>query len=80
MGHTLARFVMMLKTYSAGTLFKPEFFEKRHSGAIGKDILCPKPVIQYPQGLVKLKFDVGTRGNGYDQARWPEDLMTEVVA
>jgi len=79
MNYTLPRFLKMLKTNSGDVLFKPEFFEKKHSGAIGKDILCPKPVIQFPQGPVQFKYNVGTRGNGVDQARWPEDLMTEVV-
>lgn len=80
MAWTLPRLLMMLKTNSAGVLFNPKFFETRHSGAIGKDIVAPKPIIQFPQGLVQPKFNVGTRGNGVDQARWPENLMTEVVA
>jgi hypothetical protein len=69
----------MMQQNSGEVLFKPEFFETRHSGAIGKDVLCPKPVIQFPQGVVRLGYNVGTRGNGTDEARWPEDLMTEVV-
>jgi hypothetical protein len=80
MQYTLPRFLMMLKQNSGDVLFNPEFFEKRHSGAIGKDVLSPKPVIRFPQGPVQLKFNVGTRSNGTDQARWPENLMTEVVA
>jgi hypothetical protein len=79
MGSTLPRYLHMMKTYSAGILFKPDFFEIRHSGAIGKDVRCLKPIIQYPQGNVKLGFNVGTRGNGVDEPRWPEDLMAEVV-
>ena len=79
MGYTVPRYIRMLKTLSAGVLLKPEFFELRHSGAIGKDIRCLKPIIQYPQGKVKLGFNVGTRGNGVDESCWPEDLMTEVV-
>ncbi|KAF2751320.1 CoA-transferase family III [Sporormia fimetaria CBS 119925] len=79
MAYTLPRFLAMLKTNSGSVVFNPNFFEKRHSGAIGKDIMCPKPVIRFPQGPVQLKYNVGTRTNGVDQARWPEDLMTEVV-
>ena len=70
----------MLKTNSADVLFNPDFFENRHSGAIGKDVRCIKPIIRYHEGSVQLKYNVGTRGNGVDQPRWPENLMTEIVA
>ena len=79
MGYTLPRFLQMLKQNSAAVLFNPQFFHKHHSGAIGKDIMVVKPIIQYPDGKVQLKFNVGTRSNGIDQPRWPENLMTEVV-
>lgn len=79
MGYTLPRFMGMLKQNAGDVVLRPEFFERRHSGAIGKDVLCPKPVIGWPGGKVKLGYNVGTRGNGVDVARWPEDLMTEVV-
>jgi hypothetical protein len=72
--------MQMMKVKSAAVLFRPEFFENRHSGAIGKDVRVVKPIVQYPQGKVELKYNVGTRGNGVDQPRWPENLMTEVVA
>lgn len=69
----------MLKENSGDVLFRPEFFEKRHSKAIGKDVLCPKPVIQFSNGSVELRYNVGARSNGTDQPRWPENLMTEIV-
>jgi hypothetical protein len=77
--YTLGRFLAMLKQNAGSVIFNPGFFEIRHSKAIGKDIATPKPIIQFPEGKVQLKFNVGTRGNGVDQAKWPEDLMTEVV-
>lgn len=80
MMYTLGRVLQMIKTNSADVLLKPAFFEKRYSGAIGKDVMCIKPIIQYPGGKVELKYNVGTRGNGVDQPKWPENLMTEVVA
>lgn len=80
MGYTLPRFLQMLKANAGDVVLRPDFFEKRHSVAIGKDVLCPKPIIQFPGGQVVLKYNVGTRGNGVDQARWPEDLMMEIVA
>ncbi|KAF2661961.1 CoA-transferase family III [Lophiostoma macrostomum CBS 122681] len=79
MPYLLPRYLKMLQENSKDVLFNPSFFERRHSGALGQDIICPKPVVQFPQGPVELKFNVGTRGNGVDQARWPQDLMTEVV-
>ncbi|KAH4048462.1 hypothetical protein HBH49_159000 [Parastagonospora nodorum] len=80
MQYTLPRYLQMMRANASDVLFKPEFFEVRHSGAIGKDVKTVKPIVQYPDGKVELKFNVGTRGNGVDQPRWPEDLMTEVVA
>jgi hypothetical protein len=80
MAYTLPRFMQMLKINSSGILFRPEFFETRHSGAIGKDVRVVRPIVQYPDGKVELKYNVGTRGNGVDQAQWPGNLMTEVVA
>lgn len=38
-----------------------------------------KPIVKYNNDQVQLKYNVGTRGNGKDAARWPEDLLTEVV-
>ncbi|KAL6705948.1 hypothetical protein ACN47E_006227 [Coniothyrium glycines] len=80
MGYTLPRFLQMLKENANDVIFNPEFFEIRHSGAIGKDIHCVKPIIQYPAKKVSLAYNVGTRGNGVDQPKWPTDLMTEIVA
>lgn len=79
MTYTLGQFLAMLKQNAGRVVFNPEFFELRHSKAIGKDVATPKPIIQFPDGKVKLEYNVGTRGNGVDQARWPRDLMTEIV-
>ncbi|KAI4953633.1 hypothetical protein J4E91_002481 [Alternaria rosae] len=79
MQYTLPLFMKMLFKNSGSVLFKPDFFEMRHAGAIGKDIKGVKPIIQYPQGNVKLGYNVGTRGNGVDKPAWPKNLMTEVV-
>ena len=62
------------------TVLNQEFFQKRKSKALnGLEFRMPKPVIQFPPNSVSLEYNVGTRGNGIDAARWPEDLMTEVV-
>ena len=59
--------------------FRDEFFETRRSKILEVDIRCVRPVIRYPNGEVKLEYNVGTRGNGTDSPRWPANLMTEVV-
>ncbi|KAF2174886.1 CoA-transferase family III [Zopfia rhizophila CBS 207.26] len=79
MQYTLPRFFKMLRDNSGSIVFDPKFFENRYSGAIGKNIRTVKPIIQFPDGLVQLKYNVGTRSNGIDQPKWPENLMTEVV-
>lgn len=80
MAYTLPRFLQMLQANAGSVLFRPDFFELRHSGAIGKNIRVVKPIVRYPSGKVELRYNVGTRGNGVDQPRWPADLMAETVA
>jgi hypothetical protein len=62
-----------------GKLFQPSFFEDRESKAIGAVVRTIKPIIKFDDDKVVLKYNVGTRGNGKDAPRWPDDLMTEVV-
>lgn len=73
----------MLFKNSAAKLFKPTFFETRSAEALdpGKGITMKivKPVLKFPEGMVKLEFNVSTRGNGVDAPRWPEDLNVEIV-
>ncbi|RSL77688.1 hypothetical protein CEP51_008829 [Fusarium floridanum] len=61
-------------------LFRPEFFEERVSPSVfgDKKFRCVKGVADW-HGVVKLGYNVGTRGNGVDAPKWPEDLMQEVV-
>lgn len=79
MAYTVPRVMGMLKQNSGKVVFNPAFFEDRKSGAIGIDVRTVKPVIRFQDGEVELGYNVGTRGNGVDQARWPDDLMTEIV-
>ncbi|KAI8716390.1 hypothetical protein NCS52_00932600 [Fusarium sp. LHS14.1] len=61
-------------------LFRPEFFEERVSASVfgDKKFRCVKGVADW-HGAVKLGYNVGTRGNGVDEPRWPDDLMQEVI-
>ncbi|KAJ5727224.1 hypothetical protein N7493_005044 [Penicillium malachiteum] len=60
-------------------LFNTSFFETQESKALGVDIKMVKPVINFHGNTIHLGYNVGTRGNGHDEARWPVDLMTEEI-
>lgn len=72
----------MKKGPANARLFRPEFFEDRAApvalGSESKTIRCLAPVAQW-EDVVKLGYNVGTRGNGTDAARWPSDLSFESV-
>ncbi|KAG4272722.1 hypothetical protein FPRO04_10238 [Fusarium proliferatum] len=79
MNHTIPRFIQKMK--QDGTLLNPRFFEMRESAALGGLVFrTPKAVLRFPPGTVKLGYNVGTRGNGVDESRWPSDLGTEIVS
>ncbi|THU96254.1 CoA-transferase family III [Dendrothele bispora CBS 962.96] len=66
---------------SREALFKEEFWEVRENEALGKGVRVKalRPALRFPEGLVKPGFQVGTRPNGRDKPRWPEDLDTVVI-
>ena len=68
----------MMKT-SAAKLFRPDFFTQYHCKFLNKDIKIVAPILHFPGAEVRHGFNVGTRGNGVDAARWPDDLSGEVV-
>ncbi|WEW55601.1 hypothetical protein PRK78_001032 [Emydomyces testavorans] len=70
----ISRVMVMLRDNSP-TLFDPKYFESRPCPNLGISIRTVKPVVRF-DGIVKLGFDVGTRGNGVDEPRWPtEDIQ-----
>lgn len=78
MNYSIPRMIEKMKR--GQTLLRPEFFETRTSQALnGLTIRTPKPVLRFPPGTVELGYNVGTRGNGSDEAFWPTDLLTEIV-
>ena len=79
MGYTIPRMMGMMVVNSGKTAFQEDFFEERWSGALGTQVRTLKPVLRFVGGEVELGYNVGTRGNGVDVPRWPEDLMVEVV-
>lgn len=78
MQYLLPEMLSLLAKHDSSTLFNPDFFERRRSEAAGYDFIQVKPVAQFADE-VKLGFNVGTRTNGVDKARWPEDLTTEII-
>lgn len=63
----------LLKQYSPN-LFDPQFFEIRDCDNLGIKMRTVKPVIKFDD-IVKPGFTLGTRGNGVDEARWPEEYV-----
>lgn len=77
--YTLPRVIGTLVQSSGDKIMRSEFFSKYHPKNLGKDMVIVAPVLKFPNGEVEPRFDVGTRGNGVDQPRWPKDLLTETV-
>ncbi|OAL37329.1 hypothetical protein AYO20_03505 [Fonsecaea nubica] len=77
MNYLIPRYMGMLMKNSQ--ILHPSFFEDRPSKAIDAVVRTIKPIIKFDNDQVRLGYNVGTRGNGKDAPRWPEDLMTEVV-
>lgn len=79
MGYTLPRFAHMIQLHRKGVLFRDEFFEDRDCKNRDVKIRAVKPILSFPGEEVRPGYNVGTRPNGVDQPKWPEDLMTEMV-
>ena len=77
MTYLLPRYMAMIAKNSK--LYQPAFFEDRESKALGVPVRTIRPIIHFEDNQVELKYNVGTRGNGKDAPRWPNDLMTEIV-
>lgn len=77
---TIPEYVKMLKSNSADRVYRPDNFQVLHSRQMNLDFKVPKPVLQFPSGEVQLGYNIGTRTNGVDLPKWPEDLNVEVVA
>ena len=80
MDHTLREMIDLLKEHDdEHKLFSPKYFERRHSRAINQTLIELRPIARFVDD-VWLGYNVGTRPNGFDAARWPDDLSAEVVA
>ncbi len=79
MQYLLPRVLGAIRKSSAEKLFKEEFFTQYFAKSLGKTVRIVAPVLQFPNQELKLGFDVGTRTNGVDEAKWPKDLEVETV-
>jgi hypothetical protein len=79
MSYTIPALLNIIKTHSEETVFNSSFFEHREAKNLETTFLTVKPIAQFPNKEVELRYNVGTRGNGVDQPRWPQDLSVEVV-
>jgi len=79
---TIPAYMKMLHEKKA-PIFDETFFEIKKNGALGVDVKTIKPILEFEkeeeEESVKLEYHVGSRPNGMDVAKWPSDLMTEVV-
>lgn len=76
MGYTIPALIGMIR----GQLFKPDFFTRYNVKHLGVEVQIVKPIVQWTNGEVQPGYQVSTRGNGVDKARWPQDLGVEVVS
>lgn len=79
MNDTIPPFLKLMAEKHAEILLRPDFFEERPCRSIGYNIKTVKPILQYVDREVELRYDVGTRTNGVDKPYWPDDLTTEFV-
>ncbi|MCJ1471141.1 hypothetical protein MMC07_009789 [Pseudocyphellaria aurata] len=77
---TVPAMLKLLHQYDEEVLFQPAFFGQYRSEAVGVSVIRVKPVAQFKDNVVELKYNVGTRGNGVDKPIWPDDLTVEIVS
>lgn len=80
MVNSIPKMLGLLASDSKSPICQAEFYEDRKAENLGTKIRTVKPVLEFPGKEVELGFNIGTRGNGADQPRWPENLLTEIVA
>ncbi|KAJ7187607.1 CoA-transferase family III domain-containing protein [Mycena pura] len=79
------RGIQLLMKNAPGRIVRPNWLEDRQSDAIGARVRTVKPIAEWEDNTdgsrgVQPGFNVGTRGNGVDAPRWPDNLLEEVIA
>jgi hypothetical protein len=77
--YSIPKMLEMLGGNNNSPTCQDKFFENRDAENLGTTVRTVKPILGFPHNEVELRFNVGTRGNGVDQPRWPKDLLTNVV-
>ncbi|PHH68332.1 hypothetical protein CDD82_632 [Ophiocordyceps australis] len=77
---TVPAMKQLLQLHDSDVLLQPGFFHECFSSPVGVKVRKVKPVARYGDGVVDLAYNVGARGNGVDDGRWPDDLTVPVVA
>lgn len=77
MSFPLPKTYKKLQDNSSDVLFQPSFWEDRVAKNLGVTIRSVTPIVQHPNGEIKLGYNVGCRSNSEDEPRWPRDLMVE---
>ncbi|KAF8996236.1 CoA-transferase family III domain-containing protein [Cyathus striatus] len=75
----IPEFLRMISEKAGGIIFNPDFFEERENHALGIPMRTVKPILQFPENVVKPGYNVGCRRLGLDIPKWPVDLMTEII-
>lgn len=60
-------------------IFKDGYFERRENPGV-IPMRTVKPILTFPEGVVKPGFQVGSRPNGVDKPTWPADLTAPEIA
>ncbi|KAI0446134.1 CoA-transferase family III domain-containing protein [Xylaria telfairii] len=76
---TVPAMLKLLHEHDEDVLFNPAFLHKYSAPAVGVTINRVKPVAQFEDNAIELRYNVGTRANGVDKPEWPDDLTVEVV-
>lgn len=80
MSVTVPAMLKLLHANCRAQLFKPEYFtEDTIKNLGGLKLRMVAPILRFPGHEVQPGYQVGTRTNGVDQPRWPDDLTVEVV-
>jgi hypothetical protein len=77
--YSIPKMLEILATNENSPTCQEQFFEDRAAENLAISIRTVKPILRFPHGEVELRFNVGTRGNGVDEPRWPENLLTQIV-
>jgi hypothetical protein len=64
-----------------GRIVRPNWLKDRQSNAINARVRMVKPIAEWKNssGGAQPGVNVGMRGNGVDLAKWPENLLEEII-